>query len=208
MLRRFSLLASGLFVGTLALVAPRPARATEPSSFLSFGGGYGIQHNGAISEDAHRGVMSLALGVGTSPLGRMVYGGVFRTTTYFRQGTDLGLAARVVQGSYARGGFGLGFDLGVGGRFYRNGEYGQFPVQVKGLLGMPWGLGLALGADLFSIDGRDPPARGFVALFEVDLLRLTVNRQGPSERYWYNPAPAGGHMPKPRPEPATPEATE
>jgi hypothetical protein len=198
----------GVLLGTGAFVAPGLARATEPSSFFSVGGGYGLQHNGTIGEDAHRGAMSLALGVGTSPLGRMVYGGVFRTTTYFRQGTDLGLAARVVQGSYARGGFGLGFDLGVGGRFYRNGEYGQFPVQVKGLFGAPWGLGLALGADLFSIDGRDPPARGFVALIEIDLLRLTVNRQGDTERYWYNPAPAGGHLRKPRPEAPAPDATE
>jgi hypothetical protein len=28
----------------------------------------------------------------------------------------------------------------------------------------------------------------------VDLLRLTVMRQGSSERWWYNPAPAGGHV--------------
>jgi hypothetical protein len=47
-----------------------------------------------------------------------------------------------------------------------------------------------------------------VALIEIDLLRLTVNRQGDTERYWYNPAPAGGHLRKPRPEAPAPDATE
>jgi hypothetical protein len=33
---------------------------------------------------------------------------------------------------------------------------------------------------------------GYYAALEIDLLRLTVDRRGNTERWWPNPNPAGG----------------
>ena len=63
------------------------------------------------------------------------------------------------------------------------------------LAGGPWGLQLGIGADFFNIDSG-PAARGAVALLEIDLLRLTVMRQGATDRWWENPSPAGGRAPR------------
>ena len=59
--------------------------------------------------------------------------------------------------------------------------------------GAPWGLQLGVGANLFSLDGGTS-AQGAVALLEIDLLRLTVMRQGATDRWWENPSPAGGRV--------------
>ena len=60
--------------------------------------------------------------------------------------------------------------------------------------GGPWGLQLGVGGDFANILTDDPGARGIVALLEMDLLRLTVMRQGATDRWWENPSPAGGRM--------------
>ena len=60
-------------------------------------------------------------------------------------------------------------------------------------MGGPWGLQVGVGADVWNIGG-EPYARGAVALLELDLLRLTVMRQGATDRWWENPSPAGGRM--------------
>jgi hypothetical protein len=62
--------------------------------------------------------------------------------------------------------------------------------------GAPWGFQLAVGGELLRIAGDDANARGIVAVLELDLLRLTVMRQGATDRWWQNPAPAGGQKPK------------
>ena len=67
--------------------------------------------------------------------------------------------------------------------------------------GAPWGLQLAVGGELFRIAGNDAQARGVVALLEIDLLRLTVMRQGATDRYWENPSPAGGRSPSAKSRP-------
>ena len=81
---------------------------------------------------------------------------------------------------------------------------GRFPLEAAaavlglGLLqagGAPWGVQLAVGGELLKIAGDDAEARGFVALLEIDFLRLTVMRQGSTDRYWENPSPAGGRRP-------------
>jgi hypothetical protein len=60
-------------------------------------------------------------------------------------------------------------------------------------LGAPWGLGLALSFDSTTEPSGKQAYAAFAAI-ELDLLRLTVMRQGPSERWWPNPAPAGGRV--------------
>jgi hypothetical protein len=56
------------------------------------------------------------------------------------------------------------------------------------------GLQATLGTDIANLGG--PPASlSRYLLVELDLLRLTVMRQGSSEARWPNPLPAGGYMP-------------
>jgi hypothetical protein len=118
-------------------------------------------------------------------------GGLIRETTHFTLGTDLALTARVATGGFARGDWGLAVDVGPAMRWWRGGNYGRYPIQSILLLGAPWGVQLAIGADLSNLGG-DPPARGGFALLEMDLLRLTLMRQGSTDSIWKNPSPAGG----------------
>jgi hypothetical protein len=107
-------------------------------------------------------------------------------------GTDLGLAARACTGGFARGDWGLALDVGSAWRPWRDGDYGEWPLQAVVTAGSAWGFQLAVGGDLASVSGGTP-ARGVFAALEIDLLRLTVARQGSSESWWPNPNPAGGH---------------
>lgn len=179
-----------------ALLAAPSARAADTSSWLSAGGGAGFVHNVTLDQDDVRPALSFALGVGTTPVKRWVVGGVFRSTTYVKQGTDLGVGLRFAQGSFARGDWGVAAELGPGARFYRGaGQVGRYPVQAKLLGGAPWGVELGVGADLLDLSG-ETQGIGFVAFVGVDLLRFTLNRQGPTEKFWPNPAPSGGHLPR------------
>ncbi len=183
------------FLGSALLLQATPAGAADVSSWMSAGGGWAMQREGNTGNDDWIGAMTLTLGVGTTPVNRIVVGGLLRSTTYISQGTDLGFAARVAQGSYARGGWGVAIDAGLGARWYKGGAYGRYPVQARIVGGMPWGVQLAVGADLLSLESSPArEARGFVMAIELDVLRFTVMRQGATERHWRNPAPAGGHV--------------
>jgi hypothetical protein len=172
------------------LVTSSPARA-DVTSWLALGGGYGLERNVVGNSTDGAGSFSALLGVGSTPRARWVLGGVFRSVTYFGLGTDISLSGRVATGGFARGDWGAAIDLGLGYRYWRGGDYGQFPVHGVLTLGAPWGIELAIGADAFSLSG-DPQARGGFALLEIDLLRLTLMRQGSTDKSWRNPAPAGG----------------
>jgi hypothetical protein len=176
-----------------ALHAPREARA-DMSSWFTAGGGYGVQHGDARDAYDRATALSFSIGVGSTPTSGVVFGGLLRTTTYFSLGTDLGLSARVASGGFARGQWGLALDVGPGWRSWgQAATYGRFPLHAMVVGGAPWGLQLGVGADVWSIDGA-PYARGAVALLEIDLLRLTVMRQGSTDRWWENPSPAGGRV--------------
>jgi hypothetical protein len=137
--------------------------------------------------------MSATIGVGTTPISPIVVGGVFRSTTHFSLGTDVAIAARVATGGFARGDFGIALDAGAAMRWWGDGVYGRYPLQGVLLLGAPWGFQLAVGADVFNLGG-DPQSRGGFALLELDLLRLTLMRQGSTDAIWKNPSPAGGRV--------------
>ena len=166
----------------------------EPSAWFTGGGGYGVQRSESREVYDRATALSFSVGVGTSPLGNLVVGGLVRTTTYFTLGTDLNLSARIATGGFARGQWGLAFDFGPGWRGWGKGaDYGRFPLHAMVVGGGPWGLQLGVGADIWNIGGA-PFARGGVALLEIDLLRLTVMRQGATDRWWENPSPAGGRL--------------
>ena len=138
--------------------------------------------------------MSFSIGVGTTPVNSVVVGGLVRTTTFFTLGTDLDLSARIATGSFARGQWGLALDLGPGWRSWGHAAtYGRFPLHAMIVGGGPWGMQLGVGGDFWNIGG-EPYARGAVAILEIDLLRLTVMRQGATDRWWENPSPAGGRV--------------
>jgi hypothetical protein len=78
-------------------------------------------------------------------------------------------------------------------RWWGNGNDGRYPLQGVLIAGAPFGLQLAVGADFLNLGG-DPPSRGGFALIEIDLLRLTLMRQGSSDAAWKDPSPAGGRI--------------
>jgi len=164
----------------------------DVSSWLAVGGGAATQlAQGAATRNV-AGALTYSVGVGTSPLAPFVLGILYRGTTMVGLGTDLGGALRLATGSFARGNWGLALDAGAAWRTWGSGAFGDAPLQGVLTLGSPWGFQLAAGAEVASLD-FGVPAQGFFAALEIDLLRLTLMRQGPSERWWPNPNPAGGH---------------
>ena len=173
--------------------ATAPARA-DVTSWLAVAGGYGLEHNGTTTANDGAGAFSALIGIGSTPRAPLVFGGVFRSVTYFGLGTDISLAARGATGGFARGDWGGAIDLGLGYRYWQGGNFGRVPVHAAFTLGAPWGLEVAVGGDFFSLTGA-PEARGAFAILEIDLLRLTLMRQGSTDRAWRNPSPAGGRDP-------------
>jgi hypothetical protein len=177
-------------VAVLLLAAPRTARA-DMSSWLSFGGGYSLENNLNTSVYDRATVFDYLLGVGSSPKSPFVFGGLVRGVTRFHMGTDLGFALRLTTGGFARGDWGVAVEAGPVARWWKDRAYGWYPMQAVLTVGAPWGFQLAMGTDFWSIPGGQQ-ANGYFAVLEIDLLRLTVMRQGSSDSWWKNPSPAGG----------------
>jgi hypothetical protein len=186
--------------GGLLLAVPSEARA-EPTSWFSAGGGYGIMRNGHDRSNDGAGAVDIALGVGSPATHPLVVGGVFRTMAYPGLGVDIGLAVRLAMQSYCVGDWGLALDLGVGARTWGNGSYGTWPGQGALILGMPYGLQVALGADLFDVANDSPSAKGGFVALEIDLLRFTAMRSGATTKTFVNPSPVNAPS---LPEPVAP----
>lgn len=185
-------IAIGLALGVCTLHAS-DAHA-DVTSWLSGGGGYSLQHKDSTDVYDRATAVSFAIGVGSTPVNSIVVGGLVRSTTFLTLGTDFDLSARVATGGFARGQWGLAFDVGPGWRSWGHAAtYGRFPLHAMIVAGGPWGMQLGVGGDFWNIGGG-PSARGAVALLEIDLLRLTVMRQGATDRWWENPSPAGGRV--------------
>ncbi len=180
-----------------AVVRPGAARA-DVTSWMALGGGYAGQVKHATASFDTASAFSYSLGVGSTPIASLVFGGLVRGTTMFGLGTDLGPVVRAATGGFARGDWGVALDAGVLWRSWGSDAYGTWPVQGVLTVGAPWGLQLAMGGQIASVAGGTP-SKGFFASLELDLLRFTVMRQGPTERWWPNPAPAGGHPKETRP---------
>jgi hypothetical protein len=196
--RRSKRVLAPLLLAAATSVAPRSAHA-DVTSWLTLGGGAAVERNRETSKTDTAGAFTYAVGVGSSPLAPVVVGGLFRGTTKFNLGTDIGLAVRLATGGFARGGWGLAVDAGAGWRSWGDRAYGEWPLQAVITGGSPWGLQLSAGSSFWNL-GRGASSEGFFAALEIDLLRLTVMRQGSTESWWPNPNPAGGRPPgAPRP---------
>jgi hypothetical protein len=179
---------------TIGAMASSPAIArADVSSWLAVGGGYANQRNHDSGSRDAAPAFTLSLGVGSSPLSALVLGLLFRDTTMFGLGTDLGAALRLSTGGFARGTWGVALDAGALWRSWGGGSHGEWPLQGVLTAGAPWGLQLAVGGQLWSLGGGTQ-AQGIFAALELDLLRLTVMRQGSGEQWWPNPNPAGGKL--------------
>jgi hypothetical protein len=183
-------IAFGLFLAATFLPA-RGARA-DVTSWMSAGAGYALERNRVIGENDFATSLTYSLGVGTSPLKPFVIGGLARGTTLINLGTDVGVAVRASTGGFARGDWGVAVEAGALWRPWRDGNYGSWPLQGVVTVGAPWGFQVAAGVEIGTLTNELSAEGGFVAL-ELDLLRLTVMRQGATEKWWPNPAPAGGH---------------
>jgi hypothetical protein len=175
--------------------------SADVSSWFAAGGGYGLKHNDVTGKYRSAGSATFSVGVGSDPLSSVVIGGIARGTTYIGLGTDVGVAVRVASGGFARGQWGLALDAGPMWRIMGDGEYGRWPLSAMIIAGAPWGLQLGVGGELLRFAGSGAQARGIVAVLEMDLLRLTVMRQGATDRLWENPSPAGGRSPSARSRP-------
>jgi hypothetical protein len=175
-----------------ALLASGECRA-DVTSWLAVGAGGALERSQASASRDLAPALTYSMGVGSTPVAPFVLGGLVRGTTMLGLGTDLGVAVRAATGGFARGHWGLALDAGALWRPWRDGNYGEWPLQAVLTGGSPWGLQLAVGAELSTVSGGTP-AQGFFAALELDLLRLTLMRQGPTERWWPNPNPAGGHV--------------
>ncbi len=113
--------------------------------------------------------MHIDAGLGTSAAKPLVLGGLFRLQSYFGEGSDLGLVARLASGGFARGDFGLGLDAGVYQRWWGDQEGPGFVGNL--VLGGPWGVTMLAGAAL-----APDEQRCYFASLGIDLARLTVHR--------------------------------
>jgi len=118
--------------------------------------------------------------MGSPPDKAIVIGGLFKTFTYFGDGTDLALAVRGASGGFVRGGFGLAIDAGAYQRFWGDESTGFVGALV---LGAPFGIQLAATTEQGSHD-----VHVYSATIGIDFLRLTVYRTA-AQSYWRNPFP-------------------
>lgn len=174
-------LGCALACGSVFLAAARGADA-DVTSWLYVGGGLASSAMAGSATEVP-GLFAAETGLGSAPEKDVIVGGLFKSLTYFGQGTDLGLAVRGASGGFVRGGFGLALDLGGYVRLTRQGSQGFLGALV---IGGPLGLQLAATTEIGSND-----ARVYGATLGIDLLRLTVYRTA-TQRYFPNPFPPAG----------------
>jgi hypothetical protein len=161
----------------LVLLSARAARA-DASAWLFAGGGATSWKNGdATTLDP---MLAFDLGVGTSPRGRFIAGGLVRLAPILGQGSDLSLLARGATRGFQAGDFGLAVDAGIYGRFW-GAESTGFAGGLT--LGAPLGAQLSVQTMIGSHD-----AFAVSAVLGLDLLRLTVYRRTLLD-WWPNPSP-------------------
>lgn len=164
--------------GALLFFLTAPARA-DVTSWLYLGGGIASSHF-AQGPTGRPGTLAFELGMGSPPDKDVIVGGLFKTFTYFDDGTDFALALRGASGGFVRGGFGFAIDAGAYQRFWGASSTGFVGALV---LGAPFGIQLEATTQQGSSD-----VRVYGATIGIDFLRLTVYRTA-VQSYWRNPLP-------------------
>jgi len=142
------------------------------------GGAYAFKHSD--DEFTTQGAMAIDAGVGTSPDGAFILGGLFRLTPVFQQGVDLALVTRAATRGFQTGPFGVALDVGAYARPWGPGSLG---FQGGLVLGGPLGLQLS-GQGMVGTED----ALSFGAFLGVDFLRLVLFREDLTD-WWTNPLP-------------------
>ena len=156
------------------------AARADTSAWMFVGGGVvGNQMNG--EDMSSSGSMSFDIGVGTSPDGRFILGGLFKIVPVFGSGTDFALTLRGATRGFQAGDFGFAVDAGGYARYWDGGSVGGTGALV---FGAPLGLQLSLQGLVGTND-----TRGFGAIAGIDFLRLTTQRQTLLD-FWPNPSPS------------------
>jgi len=144
----------------------------DVSSWFYVGGGMT-----ALSSEQRQGTLQAELGMGSPPSGILILGGLVKTLTFFGEGSDVALVARIASGGFVRGGFGFALDGGGYERWWGESSTGFIGALV---LGAPYGIQLTGLTERGSGD-----VRTYGATIGIDFLRLTVYRTT-SQSYWPN----------------------
>lgn len=179
--------AAPLAVSVAVLTTASSARA-DTSAWAFFGGGAMAWKQSENPSLQPAGTMIIDGGIGSSPDGRIIIGGLFRFQPVFNfnaynVGVDLSILARVATHGFQTGDWGFAVDAGGFARPWGSESVG-FAGSIS--LGMPLGITL-MATTQYGTDG----AMSFGAVAGIDLLRLTLYRQT-LLKWWQNPSSPGG----------------
>ncbi len=160
----------------------------EPTSWLAAGPGLSEQYDNLDKRNNGTFAIATAIGLGTEPTHPVVVGGVFRTLTSLGLGTDVSLSARAATAGFALGEWGVALDVGVAARWWRYQDYGHFPLQVIGVIGVPAGLQLEAGLQIWDVTGDSPTAKGGFVAVTLDLFRL-ASKTAHAQRSFFGSSP-------------------
>jgi hypothetical protein len=163
------------------LVAAFYAREASADVTSWFYAGAGLMSLNEVPKTVRPFTLQIETGVGSPPHGPVTVGGVFKTMTFFGQGTDLALVTRVATGGFVRGGFGVAVDAGAYQRWWGPDNSTGFLGSL--VVGVPFGLQLSATTEQGSSN-----VHAYGATLGIDFLRLTVYRTALSS-FWPNPFP-------------------
>lgn len=175
----------GLLV--LAGAAVSSSAGAQATSWLYMGGGSSISRASSSADTSSsarnvRSLVQLDVGLGVPADQSFVWGGIATMQLHGNDNIDLGFLARGTTGGYARGDYGLGFDIGVVRRLWAESKTTALIANL--VFGGPWGLTLSAGA---TVAGRQDST--LQVSLGIDFARLTVHRT--SGLNWFpNPLPS------------------
>ncbi|MDI3282445.1 hypothetical protein [Polyangium sp. 15x6] len=169
----------GVALALGAMLAPDVARAD--ASAWAFAGAGALAWKEGTAALAPRAAFNIDYGVGTTPDGSFIVGGLARLTPVVDEGLDLSLLARFATHGFQAGKVGVAVDVGGYQRLW-----GTYSRGVAGGLTLGLPLGFSIGVQGLYGTGD---ALAFGAFAGIDFLRLTIYRQSMLDA-WPNPYPA------------------
>jgi len=152
--------------GSVAVLLVSQRAEADVSSWYSIAPGLSVIDQGSTLASP---LLDVDAGLGTTPEKPFVFGGIFHLGAQFEVGADLGGALRFCSGSYARGDWGFGADLGT---HYRVATFGGAAASGRILLGAPLGLVLHIGGSY-----GEGGVGTLSASLGLDFARLSTHRR-------------------------------